>query len=401
MSEFLDAALRIGEKLSETNKTIVFDVTTLTDFAADQGRIKQLGLDFNIKIKDGKFVNDFNDKIFDVEKFKESKIKGDPIGIFESLGIDITNKFDKNMIETLKAATKDNVTIKLDKILEEVRSNAVALDKIKGDIKSTLTEAEFKQNMPPEIKAFLEEQAAKMKEQAIKDGKSGKSTIDVGKWLKRTLSIAILVGAGWGGYSLYQEVETHRNEMAGCWLEQVGGQGYRCKIGVLTCNERRTPGKLCGSFTESPGIILSCPDTRFAKITTPADITSVCFKEGSTCTKVSNANTQEAKCDVSLKPVVDCEDCTTCDAGVIPVPYGYALKCELTTWGQAATDLGFDPFKGPINSLKKVFLWIGLICGSILGIWLFYLLISFLMRLGTGFGGGKKGGTVATLSFNK
>ena len=285
---------------------------------------KDVNVDMEIKVKNGKVEIISNGEPVDMEVYNDALTKGNFEGALKELHVP-DEVLDTPEVKELSAKFEDQVkrsaTTKMSNELNETIDDGENVRKEAGGDPKTPEEMKEMVDKMDGMEKKLDELRKKLEEDA-----KGKKGIEVGKWVKRTL-IGIFVIAGLE--ELFHLIKEHQDAMNGCWLIDRTS-GNKCKVSIMTCSsgERNNGNKCSGTDTSGCGIH---NDT-------------ACFNTD-TCVKYKPLAKGQKNQDCATK----LSQCTSghcskyCDCSKIPCPKGKYLRCVNVGFWEAAGDFLKDP----------------------------------------------------------
>ena len=145
--------------------------------------------------------------------------------------------------------------------------------------------------------------------------------LEVGKWLKRTIVVAVgTLSLAW----LYNKVIEHQKLMNGCWLVNLLGPAEkvdRCKISTLSCDDVDKDSQEVQQYMCSDQAINQCGGADKTPCFSPGEC--IKFDVDNNCIETLGAPCAEGTCHPACSPT----------ANVVEVPPNYRLVCvHLNFW---------------------------------------------------------------------
>lgn len=388
MAEFIDGALdsiiKSTEDVSIRSLNLDIKIPEIqTNLDSVFEKIGMEGQKFDItKLDDGTVqIKNSKGEVIDYKSAKEKMDASDFKGALKDLKVPdevINDPKISQFSEDLKILNDEQIGIKSTKdYMNDLDKNKSNYEKLApNDVKSPEDlDRLYKEN--PEFKKFMDN-AKEETEDKVKKNSNSTS----GKWTDIIKTTAFLAALTAGGIALYEFIKKHQNECNGCWLID-DKTGSKCKVEPLTCNsDYRTSDNLCKS-SDLLGCDATIPDCSGATGSSLCFQTSVSSK-GGTCMKFGpNPDTTKTTqvCVNCLSQCGGSDPCNNCSCSTIQCPSGKHLQCMNLTWMEALGDLLDKPFDSGFDILQKILKIVGIALLIILGLFLIYILISFLFKL--------------------
>lgn len=329
---------------------------------------------------------------------------GDLKGSIEKLGFKTTDiqHFDKYATEW-KATVESLPNFQQDRIYDQNSKTASQMTKQIGepqDAEDMVKRVSQDDNINNNFKTNMKELA----DEITKAKNEGKKTIEVGKWVKRTIELATFAGTVFGALEFYKAIKDHQNALNGCWVQKMTADSstsliqQKCKLGdsttysgsqYLTCDKNAATGAgvypICipGGTIPANNCYPNCQTGATGSPSVNCFLANTCVEFGdndpNNCckTELDNAGgTNPQKCVPSTDGSAYSIYCS-CDR--IQCPFGYNLLGVNASFWDAYQDMVRNPFNfgNILNTIIRIVIYIVIGLVILLAI---YLVIRYIFQ---------------------
>ena len=378
MGDFLDALREMGDAVRRGNFSTELNETAINEINEEVQEVNPPKLLGEIKIvkntDTGKYEMKSGDKTINGDKLKIAIDNNDIGEIFKELGAPDELFKTEQYITYEKKAEEDfkNDKSEQDKLkLEENSKNKTEIEKRYGKID---TQEDFKNlyKSNKNFRSFVDDIVNRSNEDYKKNG----STSTRGNWLE-VKAILFTTAFSVVGFTIFDVIENHANEMSGCFLTNTGlnNDGKKCKVNTLTCNKDDTNAcKASDDCTICSTPITGCLNKDNNDV--------ICFDYGSTDSPTRDPTCLHYKSAVCDQYLLKCTDgdleCKACSCSEQSCPKNHDLVCVKASFGDGFADY-FNKFLNLFLNILKI---VGLVIIVAIVIFILFKFIGWLIKRG-------------------